>query len=104
MNAKTRHHRTYDEGGICKRCQFNKPHSICELFQTSRAHLQTAARFPRPPDPVSVTRRCDSKSFLISSISFSRPINVVSCSGRLFRNESSVFNGGKVASKPATLS
>ena len=60
-----------------------------------RAATSIASRlFPHPPGPVRVRRRVLSSSVVTSAISRSRPMKVVSCTGRLLGLELRDLRGG----------
>ena len=73
---------------------------------SSAATCRPSLVLPHPPAPVSVTRRDDSTRARTSASSRSRPMNVASWAGRLFRSAGlpSERSGGNPACRPAAWS
>ena len=71
---------------------------------TSAATCRPRRVLPLPPEPVSVSRRVLASSASTSAISFSRPMKLVNCWGRLFGCVDSDLSGGKSAGRPGCRS
>ena len=69
---------------VGQRCEFDEPDAVAEAVEQVRSRPARIERvLPTPPEPTSVTSRWRSMSAVMSAISASRPMNVLSCSGKL---------------------
>ena len=83
--------------GIVDRRKFHEPDAVGKLLEQIRGDLQRQARLARcRPCPVSVSSRVLPSSRFTSAISRSRPMKLVSCTGRLFGTLSSERSAGKL--------
>ncbi len=76
--------RRRNEISVAQRRKIDEPAAVRITFQKVCRDLQRDARFPMPPEPMIVRRRCFARRAAISATSRSRPTNEVTWSGRLF--------------------
>ena len=95
-NAEDARRLAGDQRTVADRLQVDEPDAVRISHPCTLAPICSASRvLPRPPMPSSVSSRVARQQLLISCRSRSRPMNVVSCCGRLFGVASSSRSAGK---------